>query len=322
MALPVLSALNLSLSSACGANCVFCPSDRGKSIKQKIMPYQLAKKIIDDAAVASPGVKIERLSYGENGDLFINKNAMEILRYAKLKIPQAVKFCSVNLQNMSEDIIRDIVGERLFDAISFNIDGFDDASFRAQKRIPIKYVNQYLSYILRMREECNSPLRVIISVLTLRHYAKAAVATLGKVPSKIHDLNDIWIDDDYKKIESAIRPLLRESDQFGRATPILWAERHTVDPSTIAHDEYPCPHLYRIVKEAFIAPDGTWYACCNDADNQLNLGNVATQSLAEIAASDKRAELVKRLADRRYGEIGPPCDTVNCCQPIAVPDFD
>ena len=29
--------------------------------------------------------------------------------------------------------------------------------------------------------------------------------------------------------------------------------------------------MSRVTREAFIAPDGTWYACCFDSNNQLVL---------------------------------------------------
>lgn len=48
----MLTDINLSLSSACGADCIFCARDRGAKIKEKVMPLGLVKKIT--AELSSP----------------------------------------------------------------------------------------------------------------------------------------------------------------------------------------------------------------------------------------------------------------------------
>lgn len=43
----MLVSINLALATVCGANCIFCPSDRGDR-QIRVMSPELAKEIIDE----------------------------------------------------------------------------------------------------------------------------------------------------------------------------------------------------------------------------------------------------------------------------------
>ena len=71
----ILKSVNLSLSSACGADCVFCPADRGTKVYEKNMPLAVATKIIDEMASSlyQDLYHTTHMQISENGDCFINK---------------------------------------------------------------------------------------------------------------------------------------------------------------------------------------------------------------------------------------------------------
>jgi sulfatase maturation enzyme AslB (radical SAM superfamily) len=308
--------LNLSLSSACGANCIFCPADRGASIKTKNMPFALVERLVGE--IAEPAFRQRfgtvKMEIGENGDAFINKEAVEILRMIRRTVPGILISVYTNFQNLPSSKLEPIVAEGLLDRIGLNIDGHDEASFRAVKRIGIKYVNENLSALLKLRKQYNSPVMINVSVLTFSHYVSAVRHVFGRAPLRLEGTEEGDIPDDFEAIKAQVMPHLRHGDSICREPPIFWAERAAFRPGEVAVETYACPLIKRVTNEAFIAPDGTWYACCFDADNQLSLGNVAESSLAEIAASERRAQLVRDLVARRFDRIGGPCATVNCCQ--------
>ena len=148
----------------------------------------------------------------------------------------------------------------------------------------------------------------------MRHYVDAVRVHLGRNPSRIDDQRLLTLEDDFDSIKVRISPFLREGDQFGRSSPMFWAERNSVDVNDLDYDKYLCPLIERVCTEAFIAPDGTWYACCFDSNNQLVLGNVYETSLSEVERGEVRRNLIRRLSEKKFGEIGGPCATVNCCQ--------
>jgi len=74
-----------------------------------------------------------------------------------------------------------------------------------------------------------------------------------------------------------------------------------------------CPHLERVENEAFIAPDGTWYACCLDSQCELQLGNIHEQTIMEIHDGKKRKDLLEKLRSDDVRSAGGPCKHVKYC---------
>ena len=311
-----LTSVNLSLSSACGADCVFCPSDRGTRIHTKNMQFVVAQKIIDEMSSDSYRDTYEttRMQIGENGDCFINKSAIDILRYIKLRRPDISVNVFTDVQFFTPEKLEIVMRESLLDFVGLNIDGNTATSFFAVKRLSWKHVEQFIPKFVELREKYSATTRLAVQSLTMRHYVDAVRVHLGRNPSRIDDQRLLTLEDDFDSIKVRISPFLREGDQFGRSSPMFWAERNSVDVNDLDYDKYLCPLIERVCTEAFIAPDGTWYACCFDSNNQLVLGNVYETSLSEVERGEVRRNLIRRLSEKKFGEIGGPCATVNCCQ--------
>jgi hypothetical protein len=148
----------------------------------------------------------------------------------------------------------------------------------------------------------------------MRHYVDAVRAQFGRDPVRIKDPAVLELADDFAEVEALVRPMLAPYDTFARSSAMFWAERPAVAPATLDYASYQCPLMSRVTQEAFIAPDGTWYACCFDSNNQLALGNVYETSVDAVAQGRPRQRLIQLLRARRFGDIGGPCATVNCCQ--------
>jgi len=80
--------------------------------------------------------------------------------------------------------------------------------------------------------------------------------------------------------------------------------------------------MSRVESEIFVAPNGDWYPCCYDDNNDIVLGNVTNSTLLEIHNSPTRRNFISKLKARMYDEIGYPCNTVACCQSISIKNFD
>lgn len=78
----MLTSVNLAISSVCGANCIYCPIDKGERIEQKFMPFELVKKIIDEISSKEFQEKnrLTDISVSQNGNAFLHKDIIEILR--------------------------------------------------------------------------------------------------------------------------------------------------------------------------------------------------------------------------------------------------
>lgn len=311
-----LASVNLSVSSACGADCVFCPADRGTRIHAKNMPFAVAKKIVDE--MASPSYRelyhTAYMQIGENGDCFINKATIDILRYIKSKRPDISIHVFTDVQFFTPDKIEIVMREALLDFVGLNIDGASPQSFYATKRLKSEYTEKFIPTFVELRDKYRARTRLNILSLTMRHYVDAVRVHLGRNPTRVSDLTELGLEDDFEIIRDRISPLLRDGDTLQRSIPMFWAERGSVDKSKLRYDQYSCPLIHRVCNEAFIAPDGTWYACCFDSNNQLSFGNVYETSLREVEQSEDRRTFIRKLVSKQFAEIGGPCATVNCCQ--------
>ncbi|MBU2634602.1 MAG: radical SAM protein [Nanoarchaeota archaeon] len=317
-----LKSIDLALSSACGANCIFCPTNRGKRIKQKIMPFKYAEKIINEV---SQDFEIQRVSVGENGDAFLNQDIIKILRLIKLKLPNTKTTLSTNFQNFTPDKIDIILRERLIDEFSCNIDGSNEQNYFNTKRLNYKNTMNNLAYFLETRKKLKHYPPLNVYVITFHRYLHTIYNNFKFYPSKLKGFNIkklLKIPDDFLIIKRQLEKILNtQKDTVTEVRPLAWAEREQFiekyGTDKINYKKYPCPLFPSIPNQAFIAPDGSWYMCCLDSNTEIVFGNVIKQSVKEVYHSPKRKELIKMLQNREYTRIGGPCKTVNCCQFIS-----
>ena len=149
-----LTSLSLCLSSACGADCIYCPCDRGTRIKQKFMPLSLVEKLLYEISSSqfSKYHNIVRISVGENGDPFLNKQLIEILCAIRTKRPNANVVLFTNFQNFTAEKAEIILGERLIDTFWCNIDGFSETSYFNVKRMKLNSMESNLKNFLEIRK--------------------------------------------------------------------------------------------------------------------------------------------------------------------------
>ena len=312
-----LVSVNLSLSTLCGGNCVFCPPDRGERIGLKVMPFSYAKRIIDE--VASSEFRrihpVQKFEIGENGDALLNPEAINILRYLRLTNPDVFVRMTINFQNLTRDRSSVILGERLVAQIVCNIDGHDAASYYRVKRLNLDAVGSNILDFLKLREELGAKTSLVMASITFADYVKRIRENLGLLPSKLRGEDPIDIPDDFAEVQKNwSKHLDPKRDTIFRSGIVGWAERARMSAREIDYKSYSCPNLKRVKEECFIAPDGTWYACCLDSKNELTLGNAVQETISRIYQSERRLGLIRLLENNEYGLIGGPCRTVNCCQ--------
>lgn len=315
----MIEGLNFSLASACSADCIFCPENRGSRISRKIMPEEVARKIIDEAA--SPHFKakycLKHLSFGENGDAFLNPSLIPILRYSRQRLPDAETYLFTNFNLFTPEKARTILGEKLVDHVCCNVDGDSEQGYNVMKRLDLPVVSENIRGFLAARAELKSPVSFEILAITYPQYVRAVRRVLGVMPAKAGKSGRLHIRDEFQAMKRRWQPLLDPSkDRIARLAATCWAERDQADVSAIEYRHYLCPNLYRVQREAFIAPDGTWYACCYDANNELVMGNAFTDGLDAVHEAAPRKTLIERLEKQDFGAIDGPCRTVNCCASI------
>jgi hypothetical protein len=287
------------------------------------MPLELARRIVDEVASESFSQKhtVTRFEVGENGDAFLNKDFVPILRYIRKQLPHVKIEFFTNFQHFTKDKSSIFLCERLIDNLICNIDGGSSADYFAAKRIPYERVKEHIVDFLQLRKELKMAVPLTMQILTADYYIKTVQQNLGADPLRL-----IGPEKQCSSNARNIRSIKAEwqgildpgQDRIAPSTSIFaWAERAGVDTTKLNYDNYSCPLLRRVKEEAFIAPDGSWYACCYDSNYELALGNVGEETIDTIFCSETRRQLIHMLERKEFVEIGGPCKTVNCCQSIS-----
>jgi len=310
-----IDCVNLSLATTCRGRCIFCPTDvRGRRIGAKLMPYALAKRILDE--LAGPEFAALRvLRLGENGDALMNAAFLAILLHARRTLPSTVEIeLFTNLEGLTPELSDVLIDEHLIDKLSFNIDGCTKERYEAMKGLSWGKALTHAKHFLERRNEANSPIVATVFTIPAAVYWLEVTSKLGVMPLRRVAIPFMDPTEEFNAVHATLHPWLRLSTDFVYFEHVSgWAERAQFTDRRLDYGDLQCPALSRVEHEAFIAPDGTWYACCWDADNEIVMGNVARTSVRDVWASEERRTIIEMLRVGRFAELGGPCRTVNCC---------
>ncbi|MHB8159227.1 MAG: radical SAM/SPASM domain-containing protein [Thermoleophilia bacterium] len=313
----MIESVNFSLSGACSADCIFCPDHRASSMTPKNMPFDSAAQMIDELSSSSFQNRhhLKRIVVGENGDSFMNPRFIDILRLMKEKLPRVPVELTTNFQLATEEKLAPIVREKLIDSCVCNIDGATARTYNLVKGLDYEKVSQHVGNFLALRKEHQQEIPFVINILTYHDYVHTIKKYLKVYPLKMKDPSFKDIPDDFAENRKQLKEIINpETDWIVRTWIYGWAEREQMAGRPINYKKYGCPNIRRVERETFVAPDGSWYACCMDADYANSLGNVIETSFDEVYDSPRRAEFISLLRSRQFDKIDGPCQTVNCCQ--------
>lgn len=318
-----MNSINLVLSNRCQAACVWCPSTRGTSQKLD-MPLELVEKIFQEVIQDDFPYTIKSIRLSENGEAIINRNFLEITRYIRYTMPDARIDLLSNFLSLNEDLARAIISENLIDAITVNIDGHDQESYEAVKRINYNTVIENLKNFNKIHLEHNSRIEILVNAMPAWEYDQTVREVLKTEP--VNSNNKSVPYSDPKLIEDSLDFLRNNSlVRFKASSPGLWAERRNITTGKavqpIPNSQLKCPQLKRVQEEAFISPRGDWYPCCLDDNQDISLGNLWKKSLLEIWNSRERQDFIYKLENKQFDEIGYPCNTVFACQTVKLNRF-
>jgi len=305
----MITSLNICLTYKCSANCIFCPNDRGEcdTTKTGFMDIETMHKVIDGARDNN----IKQIIIGENGDAFLHPNFMINLKYIKKQLLNTKIILFTNFLTSTAEQWSEIISDKLVDHVVCNIDSIDPEQYKLAKNADFfKMWENFTAFILiRAAMHKYNDISLEINVLDPVVYTQTLDNSFLQIKK---DIDDKWIYLENKTTQTIniLKYLLTEKDCVQGILPCFWAERDKIKGFL---DNNFCPQLKRVETEAFIAPDGTWYACCLDSKNELRLGNIHDMSLAEIEISSGRLKLIQQLREGKFVEIGSPCNTVVCC---------
>ena len=313
-----IECINLALSNRCNAKCIWCPTSRGTKHNFD-MPFDTVKKIIDEAADPNFPYQIKMIHLSENGEALYNKDFLDIARYIKLKLPNTALNLLSNFGLLKPSIAKILLQERLLSSIQMNVDGHDAKSYKAVKGISYAGVIKNLKRFLELRQQYDPNFDFTINVMPAFEYALSVNAFLQHKPDQMKKRVPY---SSFEDTVNSIKEFVPANVPIRHAKSGLWAERSLITSGrariNVDQSKLDCPLMSRVESEIFVAPNGDWYPCCYDDNNDIALGNVNESTLIEIHDSTTRKDFIRKLKARQYEEIGYPCNTVACCQSISI----
>jgi sulfatase maturation enzyme AslB (radical SAM superfamily) len=266
--------VQIESTNLCNAKCVFCPRDE-MDRRQGVMTMELFKKVADECAAL--GITHVRMhNYGEP---FLDKKLVEKVRYAKEKGIAEVGMIS-NGSLITEPIARGMI-EAGLDAINISVDAGGKETFE-RTRVHLKYdtVIDNIRTLVRLRKEMGRKRpKLILSFVRQDNSADedAFIREWGQIADKIH----------VTELHNWAGTLNKESDV-----------------------NYPC---YRLWLTFTVLWDGRVSLCCADFDGHHILGDLKTQTIADVWNSP-----AYRAARREHLESGGP----DICRSCDLPKKD
>ena len=271
--------VQIEATNICNAKCVFCPRDEMHR-RQGIMSLELFKKIVDECAELG----ITHVRMHNYGEAFMDRKLVEKVRYAKQKGIREVGMIS-NGSLITELVARGMIDAGL-DAINISVDASGKEVFEAT-RLGLNYdkVIANIERLLRLRAESGKRRpKLILSFVRQNNSAdeQAFIEHWRSIADKIHvtDLHN-------------------------------WAGTL----NTQSDVNYPC---YRPWLTFTVLWDGRVSLCCADFDGKTVLGDLNTQTIAEIWNAEPY-----RVVRREHLESGGPdvcrgCDLPRKDSPLWV----
>jgi radical SAM protein with 4Fe4S-binding SPASM domain len=271
--------VQIESTNLCNAKCVFCPRDEMHR-RQGVMEMDLYKKIADEcAALGITHVRVH--NYGEP---FLDRQLVDKVRYAKSKGIAEVGMIS-NGSLITEDIARGMIDAGL-DAINISVDASGKEVFE-KTRIHLKYddVIGNIKTLARLRKESGRKRpKLILSFVRQNNSAdeQAFIDEWSTVADKVHvtDLHN-------------------------------WAGTL----NTQSDVRYPC---YRLWLTFTVLWDGRVSLCCADFDGRHILGDLRTQTIAQIWNSPAYRAVRKQHLENGGPEICRSCDLPKKDSPLWI----
>jgi radical SAM protein with 4Fe4S-binding SPASM domain len=264
--------ITIEVTNRCSAACIMCPREKQER-DYEVMTPAVWKKIVDDAA----SLNIQMLDLCGFGDVFLDKDLFDKIRYAKSVNPNFKIYISTTGIAMTPSKYRDIM--EYVDILKFSIYGFSKAAYEA--------VMKNVSYDKAMSN--------IQGLLTENERAADKIYTIG---------NYILLDENASEMQPWIdfwEPRLSEV--------YVWKPHNYLDGRNYRDiTGKPQRSCGRPLEGPLnVAANGDAHVCCFDYNKKLVVGRLRTQSIMEVMNSPAMRDIQDR--HRRNDFKDSPCET-------------
>jgi radical SAM protein with 4Fe4S-binding SPASM domain len=263
----------------CNLKCVMCPHGKGIRVKQGYMELELYSKIIGELS----SLRVQRINLFLGGESLLHKSLPDMLHMAG-KAKMGVRL-HTNATLLSEALSETILDSGSLEEISFSFDG-ETREYYERIRVHAIYERTLQNIVAFLKVKARLGLknpRVLIQLI--REHGQSAF------PEAL---------DAFKALFKGLPVDKFQVIPFHNFAGTLDAAGGGPCPEKKKHVYRPCRHPWRSMSVAW---DGEVVGCCVDMDKKLVLGDLKTQSVAEVWNGEPMRSFRKALAEGRYAQI-------------------
>lgn len=274
------SIVQVETTTACNAECIMCPHNKISRAKGHL-EFEIYKKVVDECSQYSPYLKT--FFPFLNGELFLTPDWDKYLSYGIGKLPFAEVGIFTNGSLLHTGNIDKLINIKP-DWINISFDGTSKETYETiRRKLKFDIVESNILQLIAKRDASGlSKPRVTISIVEMEQTKPGLSKFFSKWSSVVDKVTvepySNWID-------------IKEG---------------------ITHDvkrghRKPCSRLWY---NFTVLNSGDVVICCLDYNGEIVIGNIKKQSVKEIWAGEKMAELRKLHLRRQFSQI-PLCKNCN-----------
>lgn len=271
--------ITLEPTNICNLRCPICETGNGSLGRSpKHMSLENFQTIMDKI-----GSHTNTLMFYFMGEPFLNKQAYEMIRYAKdLGVPFITTCTNGDLLD-PEKLVR--CG---LDEVSFQIGGMTQEThqtYRVNSNLARVVAN--LKETIRLRNEIKSPLKIAVGFILMKHN-EHEVESFQKTMKDLGVDKTVVVDPCVRTHEEGLKYLPKDKDHWFYDPEAF--DKGNLRPRFLPPNE--CPWLYYSIS---IHVNGGVVPCCRDPLGQHVMGNLITDSLESVWNGEKFKAFRKKL---------------------------
>ena len=282
-------ALLIDITNRCNAKCVWCPNPDLTNVGA--MDMDVYRKIIDDYG-SRGGV----LTFGTFGEPLMDKHMKKRIEYLKC-YPKIHKIeILTNGFFLNENIVPTIIENGV--GVDISLDELDKQTFEDVKKMSFDIVRDNIVNFLKANSEATTPVPVNIRIKTMKTVEETLEQELFKVITS-YDCSVVLNSIDDNIISNWAGKLDKESF-------IKEYEISTNNKTQFTHKRFnqtniaPCTQLW---KWMVVYWDGSVVLCCADMFSQAIVGDLKSNSIAEVWNGSQMKGHRDQMINRKRFEV-------------------
>lgn len=272
---------DLELTNKCPFRCVMCPRTNNMTREQGLMDFDTFKTIVDEYVAANPVAARTEVTWLHHfGESLGHPEFAKFVSYA---VSKGLRAClSINPLMLTPAVARDLL-EANPHMLNVALDGHDDESFYKIRGVKDAYEKskKNLLEFLKLKVAMGSKTLIYLGMIDFA-MNRESIDRVGKYWKSIPGIDDL-----------AAKEFVTWN---GDAQDVNRLTENRVDNAELrkTHSVVACNVPW---EKVCVTWDGEVVPCCYDYDKKYPLGNVKTQSLAEIWNGERMRQLRQEFID-------------------------